>query len=241
MAEDKPRLARLTSLVTQLQSKRIVTAREMAEKHNVSIRTIYRDIRTLEQSGIPVYMEEGKGYSVMEGYSLPPIMFSEEEALALITVEKLISQNSDESLSNSYSAAVMKIKSVLKSKQKKKTEFLNSRLQIRSNLGSKKTSPYLILLQTTIANFKVVKIKYRSLTNQESKREVEPFALYTTRGNWIVIGFCRLKKDFRAFRLDCIEDLKVTDKSFEPHKMTLEQYLEECRKNWENTPDIPLS
>ena len=70
MAEDKPRLARLTAIMTQLQSKRIVTARDIAEKHNVSIRTVYRDIRTLEKSGIPIITEEGKGYSIMEGYKL---------------------------------------------------------------------------------------------------------------------------------------------------------------------------
>lgn len=63
MSESKPRLNRLTAIVTQLQSKRIVTATEIAEKHNVSIRTVYRDITTLEQSGIPIFTEEGKGYS----------------------------------------------------------------------------------------------------------------------------------------------------------------------------------
>lgn len=61
MAEAKPRLVRLTAILTQLQAKRMVTAKEIAEKHKVSIRTIYRDIRTLEQSGIPIVTEEGKG------------------------------------------------------------------------------------------------------------------------------------------------------------------------------------
>lgn len=88
MAEDKPRLIRLTAILTQLQSKRIVTAKDIAEKHNISIRTVYRDIRTLEQSGIPIITEEGKGYTLMEGYRLPPVLFTEEEANALITAEK---------------------------------------------------------------------------------------------------------------------------------------------------------
>ena len=79
MEKEKPRLARLTAILTQLQSKRIVTAREIAEKHQVSIRTVYRDIRTLEKSGIPVYTEEGKGYSIMEGYKLPAINQSTEK------------------------------------------------------------------------------------------------------------------------------------------------------------------
>ena len=69
MAETKPRLARLTAILTQLQAKKVVTATEIADKHNVSIRTVYRDIRTLEQSGIPILTEEGKGYSIMAGYT----------------------------------------------------------------------------------------------------------------------------------------------------------------------------
>ena len=76
MDKEKPRLARLTAILTQLQSKRIVTAKDIAEKHNVSIRTVYRDIRTLEKSGIPIVTEEGKGYSVMEGYKIPPNMMN---------------------------------------------------------------------------------------------------------------------------------------------------------------------
>jgi predicted DNA-binding transcriptional regulator YafY len=76
MEKDKPRLARLTAILTQLQSKRVVSAREIAEKHDVSIRTIYRDIRILEQSGIPIFTQEGKGYSIVENYKLPPVMFT---------------------------------------------------------------------------------------------------------------------------------------------------------------------
>ena len=87
--KEKPRLSRLTAIITQLQSKRIVTAKHLAERHNVSIRTIYRDIRALEKSGIPIITEEGKGYSIMEGYHLPPVLFTEDEANALITVEQL--------------------------------------------------------------------------------------------------------------------------------------------------------
>ena len=70
--KEKPRLSRLTAIITQLQSKRIVTANYLAERHDVSVRTIYRDIRTLEKSGIPIITQEGKGYSIMEGYHLPP-------------------------------------------------------------------------------------------------------------------------------------------------------------------------
>lgn len=140
MAEDKPRLVRLTSILTQLQSKRIVTARSIAEKHGVSIRTVYRDIRTLERSAIPIVTEKGKGYSIMEGYKLPPVMFTEEEANALITAEQIINKNKDQSLSEQYQSVVTKVKSILKYAQKEKIELLESRLQVRSNHEESKTS-----------------------------------------------------------------------------------------------------
>lgn len=107
---EKPRLSRLTAILTQLQSKRIITARQLAKKHDVSVRTIYRDIHTLEKSGIPILTEEGKGYSSMEGYHLSPIFFTEEEANALITLEQLAIKNKDLSLVKNTTSAIEKIK-----------------------------------------------------------------------------------------------------------------------------------
>lgn len=118
MQKPKPRIARLTAIITQLQSKRLVTAREIAEKHAVSIRTVYRDIRTLEKSGIPIFTEDGKGYSLIEGYQLPPVMFTEDEANALITAQHIVDNNSDKSLVEKYKSAIDKIKSTLKYTQK---------------------------------------------------------------------------------------------------------------------------
>jgi len=84
---DVKRISRLTAIVTQLQSKRLVTSTELSKKFNVSIRTIYRDIKALEQAGVPVLIEEGKGYTLVEGYKVPPVMFTEGEANALVTAE----------------------------------------------------------------------------------------------------------------------------------------------------------
>ncbi len=241
MAEEKPRLARLTAIITQLQSKKIVTAKDIATKHGVSIRTVYRDIRTLEQSGIPIVTEEGKGYSIMEGYKLPPVMFTEEEANALITAEQLILRNKDQSLSDHYHNAIIKIRATLKNSQQEKSELLTTRIQIRNNLNNAKTSKFLIQLQSTITDFRVVKLTYFSLDHQLTERLVEPFALYTTNDNWVLIAFCRKRNDFRSFRLDCIQQMQITQERFEPQNMTLQQYMEECQKKWFATPDIPLT
>lgn len=241
MGKEKPRLARLTAIITQLQSKRLVTAREIATKHQVSIRTVYRDIKTLENSGIPIATEEGKGYYMMEDYKLPPVMFTEEEANALIMAEHLILKNKDSSLSKQYQNAVTKIRSILRHSQKDKSELLDKRIQVRTNSPNEKTSNYLIQLQSNISNFQLIHVEYLSADNQMTSRKVEPFALYTTQENWILIAYCRLRKEFRAFRLDRIKHLVVTTHTFPPHTITLEEYFEECRKKYFTTPDTPLT
>jgi predicted DNA-binding transcriptional regulator YafY len=230
MAEDKPRIARLASILTHLQSKRIVTARDIAEKYGVSIRTVYRDIRTLEKSGIPIITEEGRGYSIMDGYTLPPLMLTQEEANALITAEKIIDKNTDQSLVEQYQKATVKIRSILKFSQKEKTELLENRLQIRSKKENSATSRFLTMLQTAIINYEIIQIDYLSLDNKESRRKIEPFALFSTNENWILIAYCQLRDDFRSFRLDCIREMRQTGTHFEPHKITLQEYFEQCRQ-----------
>lgn len=238
---EKPRLTRLTSIVTLLQSKRLLTARELAKKFDVSIRTIYRDVRTLEKSGIPVVTEEGKGYFLQEGYQLPPIMFSEDEANALITAEQLILKNKDASFVDNYTNAITKIKAVLKYSQKDKADLLSKRIVFRFNENNEKSSNHLMQLQTAITNFQLLELEYQSLENNYTKRVVEPFAMYSTNLNWLLIAFCRLRNEFRAFRIDCIQSLKNTESHFESHNMTLEEYFKICEEKYKSTPDNPLS
>ncbi len=239
--KEKSRLSRLTAIITQLQSKRILTAREIAEKYNVSIRTVYRDIRTLENSGIPIVTEEGKGYSLMQGFNLPPVMFTEKEANALITAEQMILKNKDQSLTEEYQNAIAKIKSILRHSQKEKIEFLSERIFFRNNTENQKTSDYVMILQSTIANFNLVEIEYTSLKGENTRRMIEPFALYSTQENWLLIAICRLRNDFRVFRLDHIKKLTVINQYFEPQKITIQEYFEMCREKCLTTPDIPMS
>ncbi len=224
--KEKPRLSRLTSIITQLQSRRLITARYLAEKHGVSIRTIYRDIRTLEQSGIPIFTEEGKGYSLLEGYQLPPVSFTENEANSLITAEQLIKKNKDLSFIENYSNAIIKIKSVLKQSQKEKVELLGDRIYFRENIEADHSSNYLMTIQSAITNFQLLDIKYLSLANQLSERQIEPFALYSSKGNWLLIAFCKLRHEFRSFRIDLIQNLSTLNETFTPHDMTISQYFE---------------
>ncbi|WP_281614930.1 YafY family protein [Flammeovirga sp. SubArs3] len=229
--EEKPRLARLTAIITQLQSKKIVTANYLAEKHGVSIRTIYRDIRTLEQSGIPINTEEGKGYSIMEGYHLPPVLFSEEEANALITIEQLVLKNKDESLVKNVSSAIDKIKSILKYSQKGNADLLSERVYFGGNNKEEKTSDNLMELQSAIIHFQLLEISYLSSQNQVTKRTIEPFAIYSTNGNFLLVAYCRLRNDFRIFRIDYIQSIIALQEKFTPHNLTIKEFFEQYIKD----------
>ncbi|TAJ51095.1 MAG: HTH domain-containing protein, partial [Chitinophagaceae bacterium] len=98
------RIDRVTAILIQLQSKRVVKAQEIADRFGISLRTVYRDVKTLEEAGIPVIGEAGVGYSIMEGYRLPPVMFTQEEATALLTAEKLVEKLTDASTREVYQA-----------------------------------------------------------------------------------------------------------------------------------------
>src|SRR5690606_34489127 len=107
---DTKRLSRLTAILTQLQTKRLLTSTALVDKFGVSVRTIYRDIRALEQAGVPIITEDGKGYTLMEGYKVPPVMFTEAQANALIIAEQLVLKNKDTSFIKDYTEAIDKIK-----------------------------------------------------------------------------------------------------------------------------------
>jgi predicted DNA-binding transcriptional regulator YafY len=234
---DTKRLSRLIAILTQLQTKQLLTAAELADKFSVSNRTIYRDIKALIQAGVPVLTEEGKGYSIMDGYKIPPVMFTESEANALITAEQLVLKNKDASFVKEYTEAISKIKSVLRHNTKNKANLLSRRIVFRNNAGTDRTSNYLSTLQLALTNFNLAEINYHSTdTGKTTQRKIEPFAIFSTQDNWLLIAFCRLRKDFRAFRLDRIQSLNILSENFEPHKMSLQEYFEICRKKSFSNP-----
>lgn len=226
------RLSRLTAILTQLQTKRLLTATSLAEKFAVNVRTIYRDIRALEMAGVPVLTEEGKGYSLMEGYKIPPVMFTESEANALITAEQLVLKNRDGSLIKEYTEAINKIKAVLRYTTKEKVELLSNRIIVRPAIPYENTSNSLTLIQSALTDFKVLEIEYYSENkNEKTTRKIEPFALYNNmHESWTLIAYCRLRKDYRMFRLDRIQKVSCLEISFKPHKLTLEEFIERERK-----------
>lgn len=224
------RLDRLTSILIQLQSKRLITASEIAERFEVTKRTIYRDIKTLRLAGVPIGEEEGKGYFLVEGYRLPPVMFTMEEARALITTSKILNYHTEDSLKQNYESALLKIKAVLSLNDKDKLEFLNSRIGFQKPWAP--TSLYLDRIQNSITESEKLKIKYQSREQEEiTERIIQPYAVYFSGAVWSVIAFCELRNEIREFRLDRIKELEMQQTHFKPDKsFRIENYLEERSK-----------
>lgn len=224
------RLSRLTAILTFLQTKTMVTSTQLCERFEVSRRTIYRDIKSLMDSGIPIYVEEGKGYKLVDGYNLPPVMFSDEEAHALITAEKIIAQNKDQSLVVAHHNAVEKIKAVLKFKDKNAVNQLSDRITNLTNLKKEITSNNLLDIQSAITKRICIKIAYKTSTVEKpTDRFIEPMAIYHTRDNWVVIAWCRLRNAFREFRLDRIVDFDLTIEIYKEREFDLMKYFMEIR------------
>src|ERR1044072_6926076 len=124
------RIDRLHAILTHLQSKKRVTAQEIADRFNISLRTVYRDVKALEESGVPVIGEAGSGYTVMEGYRLPPVLFTQEEASALLMGAKLAQHQTDASVQKHFLAALYKIKAVLRTSDKEHMDALDDNIAV---------------------------------------------------------------------------------------------------------------
>lgn len=222
-------LSRLISILTLLKSKRLLTATELSKKFDVSIRTIYRDIRKLEEAGIPVYTIEGRGYGLMDHYTVAPVQFSEKQANALITAQHIVNQSKDVSFVNDFNDALTKIKSVFRSSIQEKSEILNDKIHIFNWEYEEFSSDALSEIQLAITNFNYIEINYQKANDPSiSFRKIEPCAMYSTNNKWILIAWCHLRIEYRAFRIDRIQHFKVLDELFEDRKFSIQDYFASC-------------
>ena len=222
-------LSRLISILTLLKSKRLLTASELAEKYEVSIRTIYRDIRKLEEAGIPVYTIEGRGYSLMDNYTVAPVQFTEKQANALITAQHIVCQSKDASFVNEFNEALTKIKSVFRSSIQEKSELLSNKIRVWNWNYEEFSSDALSEIQLAITNFNYVEINYQKANDSNiSFRKIEPCAMYSTNHKWILIAYCHLRKELRAFRIDRILHFKILPEQFEDPKFNIQDYFASC-------------
>ncbi|CAN5406096.1 YafY family protein [soil metagenome] len=226
--ESLKRFDRIMAMLIQLQSKRIVRAQELADRFQDSLRTIYRDVRTLETSGIPIMSDAGKGYSIMPGYHLPPVMFTREEAGSFVAAEKLMQKFTDKSLGAFHQSAMFKVKSVLNSTGKDWVTALDSQLHINpgQELFRKDIENALEILFEGIAGKKQVILHYQSIEAENpTERVIEPVGLFHENNYWYLMGYCHLRKDYRQFRSDRISGIKSTETPNTLEHGSIDQYL----------------
>jgi len=232
------RLERITSMHIMLQTKRLIRASEMAEKFGVSLRTVYRDIRTLEEAGVPIISEAGLGYSLVSGYNLPPIHFTQEEANTMLLGAKVLEPFSDASVQKAYGNALDKIRAVLKTVQKDELEVLDQQVKVlQSFAGPQNVTENLVKIQQALIGRHVIEIAYNSsYKGEHSKRKVEPIGLTFYGNYWHLIAWCQLRSGYRDFRTDRIDEITFTMDSFKLNShLGLEEYLENLEKQTEAT------
>jgi len=232
------RFDRVVAILIQLQSKRIVKAQELATRFEVSLRTIYRDIKTLEASGVPIFGEAGTGYSLIEGYRLPPVMFTREEAGSFIAAEKLMQKFTDKELGKHYASAAMKLKAVLQLSDKDWISSIESSvvMQPTSKLFNDKAPDTLAVLFKGIAEKVQIYLLYKTAEAEEpSQRTIEPVGVFHDHDNWYVFGYCLLRQDYRQFRTDRIQEIAVTDQPFTKVHQPLETYLKKDEASFSTT------
>lgn len=223
---------RVVSTLLLLQGKKIITAATLAERFGVSLRTIYRDVQTLKTAGVPIIGDPGFGYSIMEGYRLPPIAFSEPEALALLTAEKMIGSLTGKDTQAQYSAAMHKIRAVLRGADKQAVEALDSGLDIQlSRFHYELPTLPLQELLTSVAKKNVLFLEYRGASGETSQREVEPVGCYHHHGRWYLMGFCRVKQAYRNFLVSRMQQVRVLSEQYEREHLDLQTFLSQQAEN----------
>lgn len=210
------RIDRLFAILLTLQHKQRVRARDLAQQFEISKRTIYRDMSALNQMGIPIASLPGEGFELVEGFYIPPLMFKEEEAVALILGLRLLTQQAAGSLTPSADSALSKIKVVLPDPIRARSEALTNIIgfitpEQKFNLDE----PQLLVIQKAIHEKRVLHIRYHGYQrDQLTDRDVEPHQLFYSDGTWYLEGYCRLRKDIRAFRLSRIEIITILKGTF---------------------------
>jgi predicted DNA-binding transcriptional regulator YafY len=223
------RIDRVTAILIQLQSRKIVKAQDIAERFDISLRTVYRDIRTLEEAGIPLIGEAGVGYTMMDGYRLPPVMFTKEEATAFLTAEKMVEKLTDPSTQESYKSAMYKVRAVLRTSEKNYLEDIEEHIQVHETSFLPKNrheSHNLQDILKSVAEKNVLNIEYFANHTQEgTSRNIEPIGIYFSGTYWHLIAYCQMRQDYRNFRIDRISNINITTLSFQKEHQSLKSYL----------------
>ncbi len=219
------RLDRLLGYLLALQSRELVRAQELAAQFEVSERTVYRDMEALAEIGVPVVGQAGEGYRLMAGYTLPPVMFTAEEARALFLAISMLSGLTERGpTASAANSALAKVRAILPNSLRTQVEALQTVVgfytisRSRLNLDDEK----FVQLQQAINQHQVVYLYYHAQhSNRITARAVEPLRLAYVDTGWLLHGYCRLRQDYRNFRLDRVDRLEIKPEAFDPRPVNL--------------------
>jgi predicted DNA-binding transcriptional regulator YafY len=224
------RADRLFRIVQMLRSGRLKTARALAERLQVSERTIYRDVRDLQLAGQPIEGEAGVGYTLRREFDLPPLMFTPEELTALVLGARLVKAWGGAESVAAASAALARIEAVLPPAL---AERLDSIMLYAPGYRMPAAQRRLLdLLHAACLSCNAAEFKYDRLDGAASERTARPLALYFWGGVWTLVAWCELRKDFRSFRVDRISSCRVLERMFEQRRgQRLSDYLKKVQKD----------
>jgi predicted DNA-binding transcriptional regulator YafY len=208
------RTDRLMAILLELQARGEVRAEDLAETFEVSVRTVYRDVQALSESSVPVAATPGKGYRLMEGYFLPPLSFTADEATLLLLGGDFVRHRVDPELRTSADGALRKLAGVLPADRRAEVERRQQEMLFAS-LASAPDDPRLGTLRAAIRDGHAVRLLYHAYRRPGPEpRVVEPVRLLHMQDAWYVAGYCRLRRAPRFFRLDRVDGLDVLDERF---------------------------
>lgn len=206
------RADRLFHLVQLIRGRRLTTASFLAERLEVSARTIYRDVADLQHQGVPIEGEAGVGYRLGAGFDLPPLMFTQEEASALVASLRLAQAWLDPAMAAGAEAALGKIFSVLPAASRVAAESLPLYAPVMApDAGTQKTLQQ--LREATQSRHKV-QVHYIDLAGKKSRRVLWPLACFYWGSVWTLAAWCESRQDFRGFRVDRIATAQTLDERF---------------------------
>lgn len=229
------RIDRLSAIIIQLQSRKTVRAQDIADRYQISLRTVYRDIRSLEEAGIPIIGEAGVGYCLVEGYRLPPVMFTKEEATAFLTAEKLVSRLTDAANGSCFTSALDKVRAVLKTTEKDYLEHIDDKIAvIKSSRPLQivaQANPLQIILNA-IAGQQVLELHYFSYYRQEeTQRRIEPVGVFYLDHYWHLIAWCRERGAYRDFRFDRVRYIAAGEELFTTQHPPFKSFIDNQYKD----------
>ena len=206
------RADRLFLIVQHLRGGRLVTARQLAERLEVSERTIYRDISDLQSTGVPIDGEAGVGYILRQGFELPPLMFSRDEIVALVAGARLIRAWGGVSMARGAEEALVKIEAVLPKEER--ARITSTQIHAPTTHISMEERRIIDVVERAVDQGNVLSIRYRDLESRESERNIRPLGLWFWGKVWTVIGWCELRNAFRTFRTDRIVEASDAGRLF---------------------------